>query len=189
MKISPNLIGFDIDGVISDTSEAFLRILNQKYGIGNINDTDITDFDITKCLNIAPETVNDVFDVLLKHPIEADLKPMPDAVTVLTELGRLAPLTFITARPERKPIAAWLQHIFPAETFNQIDLIAMGDHDGKADYIKKSGLQYFVDDRYQTCVDLVQHDITPIVFNQPWNIGRHNLRSISSWQQIRELCV
>jgi uncharacterized HAD superfamily protein len=189
MKIDPKLIGFDIDGVVSDTSEAFIRILKLKYGISGIVEADITEFDVSECLNIPPKTIDDVFEVLLKNPIEADLKPLPQAVTVLRQMGELAPLTFITARPEQKPIAAWLQHVLGAKTFSRVRLIAMGDHDGKADYIKQSGLKYFVDDRYQTCLDLARQGITPLVFNQPWNEGRHNLRSISSWQEIKDLCV
>jgi len=189
MRIDPNLIGFDIDGVVSDTSEAFLRILKQKYGIGNIQETDITEFNVSECLNISPTTVDNVFDILLRNPIEADLKPMPDAVAVLSEIARQAPLTFITARPEKSPIADWLEHILGPETYSNVRLIAMGDHDGKADHIIKCGLKYFIDDRHQTCQNLVQHGITPLVFSQPWNKGRHNLRSISSWLEVRELCV
>ncbi|NOX24966.1 MAG: hypothetical protein GXP59_02410 [Deltaproteobacteria bacterium] len=188
MRIDPKLIGFDIDGVVSNTSEAFLRILKQKHGIEGIKVTDITEFDVSKCLAIAPETIDEIFGILLRNPIEADLQPMPHAVTVLREIGRHAPLTLITARPEPKPIAAWLQHILGQDTFRQVRLTAMGDHDGKAEYIKKSGLKYFIDDRHQTCLELVRHGITPLVFRQPWNEGRHNLLSVSSWREIRDLC-
>ncbi len=188
MRIDPKLIGFDIDGVISNTSEAFLRILEQKYGIGGIKATDITEFDVSKCLAIAPEIIDRIFGILLRNPIEAELQPMPHAVTVLREIGQHAPLTFITARPEPQPIAAWLRYILGHDTFSKVRLTAMGDHDGKAEYIRKSGLEYFIDDRHQTGLELVRHGITPLVFRQPWNEGRHNLLSVSSWGEIGDLC-
>ncbi len=189
MHIDPNLIGFDIDGVVSDTSEAFIRILKQNYGIGGISDTDITEFEVSECLDIEPNIIDAVFNILLESPIEADLRPMPYAVSVLNELGKRAPITLITARSKQEPIAAWLQHILGEDTFKRVHLIAMGEHDGKANYIKRLGLKYFIDDRHQTCANLVQHGLIPIVFNQPWNIGRHQLRSISTWKEIRDLCV
>jgi len=189
MKIDPNLIGFDIDGVVADTTEAFIRILGEKYGIKGIKDTDITEFDVSKCLDIAPGIIEEAFNLLLDCPIEADLKAMPDAVAVLTEMGRQAPLTFITARPNREPIAAWLKDILGPHTFKRVNLIAMGDHDGKSDYIRRLGLQYFIDDRYQTCMTLNQRGLTPFVFSQPWNQGRHQLHSVASWSEIRELCI
>lgn len=189
MKIDPNLIGFDIDGVVADTTEAFIRILGGEYGIIGIADTDITEFDVSKCLDIDPQIIEEAFGYLLHSPIEVNLKPMPDAVMVLSEMSRQAPLTFITARPNREPIAAWLKHVLGPQAFKQVRLIAMGDHDGKPEYIKQLGLQYFIDDRYQTCMSLDQHGVTPFVFCQPWNQGRHQLRSVASWLEIRDLCL
>ncbi|VAW41531.1 hypothetical protein MNBD_DELTA03-1773 [hydrothermal vent metagenome] len=189
MRIEPSAIGFDIDGVVADTTEAFIRILNKKYGISGITAADIVEFDVCQCLNIEPEIVEGTFAALLTDPIAAEMRPLPGAVSVLQCLGRQAPLTFITARPLRRPIADWLSHVLGRETFQNSNLIAMGDHDGKASHIRKAGLNYFVDDRYETCVELeTGGDITPLVFTQPWNKGRHQLQSVSSWLEIAQLC-
>lgn len=189
MRVEPGSIGFDIDGVVADTTEAFIRVLDQKYGISGITAADIVEFDVCQCLDINPEIVEGAFAVLLTDPIAAEMRPLPGAVSVLQRLGRQAPLTFITARPQRQPIADWLSHILGRETFQHCNLIAMGDHDDKARHIRKAGLDYFIDDRYETCVELeTQADITPLVFTQPWNEGRHQLPSVSSWLEIAELC-
>jgi uncharacterized HAD superfamily protein len=187
-KIDPNLIGFDIDGVVADTVEAFFRLAKQQYGIDEFTATHITKFDVAKCLPIAPEIIDAIFASLLENPIEADLQPMPDAVAVLTILAQLAPLTFITARPLHQPIAEWLKHILGPKTFSRTRLIAMGNHDNKSTYLKQLGLQYFVDDRAETCVSLKQQGFSPVVFNQPWNQGQHQLPSVSSWREIENLC-
>ena len=64
----------------------------------------------------------------------------------------------------------------------------MGVHDNKTPYIKDLGLKYFVDDRLQTCEKLAREGITPLVYNQPWNMNGHNLQTVDDWQAIHSLC-
>jgi len=188
-RIDPGLIGFDIDGVVADTAGAFIRLARSDYGVDYISVEDITDFVVEDCLPLDAELVDEIFKRLIVAPTESGLKPMLGAVKVLRDLSREAPLTFVTARPLKKPIELWLENVLGRNVFSNARLIAIGDHDGKADHIKELGLEYFVDDRAETCMALVEKDITPIVFNQPWNRGRHNLKSVDGWDSIRELCL
>ena len=189
MKINPKHLGFDIDGVVADTGAAFLQLADQDYGINNFTLGDITEFDVAQCLPIAPDIIDAVFEKLMKNPIEADLKPMTGAISVLSELAQAAPLTFVTARPLRKPIEEWLRLVLGPQIYQDARLIAMGDHNGKTSFIKKLGLQYFIDDRVETCVELAHHEgIYPLVYSQPWNQGRHNLHTVDSWDSIKKLC-
>ncbi len=187
-KIDPNLIGFDIDGVVADTVEAFLRLARHRHGISQYTATDITEFDVAKCLPIDPEVIDGIFATLLENPIDADLQPMADSVSVLTALSQRAPLTFITARPLHQPIADWLKHILGPAPFSRVRLIAMGDHDRKATYLHELGLRYFIDDRAETCLDLQRQGFAPLVFEQPWNHGKHQLPTVASWREIEALC-
>lgn len=187
-KIDPKLIAFDIDGVVADTAEAFFRLAEERHGINEFTAAQITEFDVAQCLPISPEIIDSIFATLLENPIDADLKPMPDSVSVLTALSRRAQLTFITARPLHDPIADWLKHILGPSIFSRVHLVAMGDHDRKAAYLKELGLHYFIDDRAETCVDLDRQGFSPFVFNQPWNQGRHHLPTVSSWRDIEALC-
>lgn len=188
-KIDPSLLGFDIDGVVADTVEAFFRLARQRHGIEGFTASQITAFEVEKCLPIDPRIIEQIFAELLENPIDADLRPMPDSVRVLTSLSRRAPLTFVTARPRQQPIATWLRRILGPEVFPRVRLVAMGDHDRKLAYLTELGLRYFVDDRAETCVDLERQGFTPIVFAQPWNQGRHQLASVSSWREIEDLCA
>jgi len=187
--ISPHSLGFDIDGVVADTAGAFLRIAAERFGYHGLRLEDITDFEVEKCLPMAPETVEAIFGALLLDPIDADLQPMPGAVRVLSKLAARAPITFITARPARRPVEDWLRHVLPATTFNKVRLVAMGDHDGKPAHLRRLGLHYFIDDRAETCQALRRHGFRPIVFRQPWNEGRHTLPTVASWREIEELCA
>jgi hypothetical protein len=168
--------------------EAFIRIARDDYGITTILPEQITDFMVEDCLDLSPYIIEEIFDRLLNNPVDAGLKPMAHCVEVLTELSRVAALTFITARPAKDPVAHWLEKNFGAEIFAKTRLIATGEHDTKGFYIKELGLKYFVDDRAQTCMDLALDNIVPIVYSQPWNRGRHNLASVDNWPAIRQLC-
>jgi len=186
--IHPGIIGFDIDCVVADTMEAFIRLAIDDYGI-NVLPEDITSFQVEKCLAVSPHIVDEIFARLLSAPLENGLKPMPHAVSVLTEMSACAPLTFITARPEREPVDRWLESIFSKDVYSNSRLVAMGKHDGKAQYVKELGLQYFVDDRVETCVELALAGISPIVFAHPWNRGRHSFASIDNWLDIKQRII
>ena len=187
-KIDPALIGFDIDGVVADTGGAFIRIAGTDYGINSITLNDITSFEVVDCLDVNQEIIDEIFSRLLDDPLTAGLQPMQNAVTVLQTFAEHAPLTFVTARPQEEPIARWLKHFLQPEIFEKIRLVAMGEHDNKTSYIKNLGLKYFVDDRLPTCQMLAREGITPLVYEQPWNMKGHDLPTVDSWQAIHALC-
>ena len=187
-KIHPGVIGFDIDGVVADTAGAFLRIARNKYNINSLSLEDITRFEVEDCLDIERQIVDDIFVSLLDEPLGSGLQPMEDAMDVLHKFAAQASLTFVTARPDKEPIAQWLQHFLKPGVYDDMRLIAMGEHDNKAGYIKNLGLQYFVDDRLQTCLMLADAGITPLVFDQPWNRHDHDLQTVDNWQAIHALC-
>lgn len=186
--INPALLGFDIDGVVADTAEAFLRLAAQEYGRLELSLDDITEFEVAACLNMDESDIDAIFDRLLIDPLAESLRPMPYAPLVLAELARRAPLTFITARPLREPIDRWLHSTLSPTAYRKTRLIAMGEHDGKKEFIKNLGLLHFIDDRAETCQQLADADLSPIVFSQPWNRGRHQLPTVDNWLAIWRLC-
>ncbi|MGV1100793.1 5' nucleotidase, NT5C type [Thiovibrio sp. JS02] len=188
MRIHPGLIGFDIDGVVADTMEAFIRIAKHDYDT-TVHPEEITEFQVEDCLAMDPKAIGEIFGRLMEEPIACSLTMMPDARKVLSEFSRHAPLTFITARPRKKPIARWLKQELGPQVYGRVRLIATGEHDTKAEHIREMGLGVFVDDRAQTCLQLSREEgISPIVFRQPWNRGKHALPEVESWLGIRSLC-
>ena len=188
MMIHPGKIGFDFDGVVADTMEAFIRLADEDYAI-KVSPLEITDFMVEECLDIEQGIVDDIFSRLVRDPLGVGLKPMADAIAVLEELAGDAPLTFITARPDVEPVAGWLDCYLSNKTFAKVRLIATGDHDGKVDHIREMGLSHFVDDRAVTGNLLAREKgITPIIYDQPWNLGQHALDSVDNWQAIKKMC-
>lgn len=186
--IHPGQIGFDIDCVVADTMEAFIRLAEQEYNIAVVPEQ-ITDFTVENCLAIDPEIIDSIFMRLLAEPLEHKLLPMENAVPVLEKFARHAPLTFVTARPNRTPIFDWLEALLGPQVMAEARLVAMGDHNGKINHIKELGISYFIDDRFETCEDIAAQGITAIVYNQPWNENRHNLPTVRSWSEIEALCA
>lgn len=187
IKIHPTRLGFDFDGVVADTAEAFLRLSYEEYG-HSFRLEDITDFEVERCLDVDPEIVEAVFRKILFDSVGVGLQPMAGAVKVLEELTAEGVVTLVTARPQPEPVQEWLTTVLPADVCGNIRVVAMGAHDDKPRYAHDYGLDFFVDDRAKTCHQLSDAGIQPIVFAQPWNQGRHSFPFVSSWEEVRALC-
>ncbi len=187
MAIAADEIGFDLDGVIADTAESFLRIACSKYGYCSFSRKDITNFELENCIPIPHHLVDQIFTEILTDSLATGLQPMEGAVETLTFLAENSPITIITARPLLQPVLDWIDVFFPAKTRDATQVVATGDHNDKVRYIHEHGLKYFVDDRAETCMQLADANIIPLVFSQPWNQNRHNLQSVENWADVRKL--
>jgi uncharacterized HAD superfamily protein len=180
-------IGFDFDGVIADTAEAFIRLACREYGYRSFSRENITSFELENCLDIPRDQVEKIFTDILTDSIGTALQPMPGAVKSLERFTRMATVTIITARPLRAPVCDWLDQFFAGPTRERIRVVATGDHNDKVRHIHEHGLTHFIDDRAETCMQLAREAITPLVFSQPWNWNRHNLQTVADWEEIRGL--
>ena len=83
VNIAVQEIGFDFDGVIADTAEAFIRLACTEYGHCSFTQEDITNFELENCLDIPREQVEKIFTDILTDSLAAQLRPMPGAVECL----------------------------------------------------------------------------------------------------------
>ena len=187
--VDPARLGFDFDGVIADTAEAFLRIACEEYGLCGFRLEHITRFEVEHCLDIPAKLSEEIFTKILRDSIAVGLRPMPGALEVITELAERAGVTVITARPLLEPVLDWFAQHLPPAVVSSVRVLAMGDHDDKPRHILAHGLDSFVDDRAETCQQLHAAGIQPLVFRQPWNQHCRHLPAVSSWQDIRALTL
>lgn len=187
VNIAVQELGFDFDGVIADTAEAFIRLACTEYGHCSFTQEDITNFELENCLNIPFEQVEKIFTDILTNSVAVNLRPIPGAVQCLEYFTRIAMVTIITARPLDNPVFDWLDCYFSKKARKNIRVVATGDHDDKIRHIHQHNLKYFIDDRAETCKQLVHERITPFVFTQPWNRNRHTLPTVGNWVEIRTL--
>jgi len=186
MKISPDEIAFDIDGVFADTFRVFIKMARNEYGYSFDYD-DITEYDFLKVLNIDKQESDNIIQTILDYPIESGIGSINGAVKVLTKLSRISSIFFVTARPGKKEILNWICHQLPGVDENSIRLVATGAHEDKLPVLLENDIKYFVEDRLETCYLLKGVFITPIVFEQPWNRKPHNFRTVRTWDEISDI--
>jgi uncharacterized protein len=68
-----------------------------------------------------------------------------------------------------------------------IRVVATGDPDTKLHYLLDHRVQYFVEDRLETCQQLARHGIIPILFAQPWNRRPHSFLEVADWPELAGL--
>lgn len=183
-KIEPHGLAFDIDGVVADTMSLFLEIARDRFRITGIEKDQITTYMLEDCLNLPQAVIDAVIEELLEMNHWAPLKPMPGAVQTLSMLdGMGAPLTFVTARPDSAAIRVWLCETLPVAPEN-IRVVATGSFDAKKEILLDAGINWFVEDRLETCFHLNEAGIRPVVFRQPWNRRPHPFLEVGSWEEL-----
>ena len=187
MTIPIHEVGFDFDGVIADTAEAFIQLACSKYRYCSFTLDDITNFELENCIDIPTDVVEKIFTDIMTDSIATGLLPILGAVETLTRLTQKSSVTIITARPAKQPVYDWLDRFFPTPALKKIKVVATGDHNDKVRYIHEHGIKYFIDDRAETCIQLAKENIVPFVFSQPWNRGRHNLQTVANWGEVSSL--
>ena len=183
MKISPHEIAFDIDGVFADTFRVFVHKARKDYGY-HFSYEDITEYEFMSIIDMDEQISEQIIQTLLDYPLESGIEPLDGAVDVLTTLSGAGPLLFVTARPNKAPILKWVQHqLFEVDT-NSIHLETTNTHKEKLPILLENKVNYFVEDRLETCYLLQEVPIIPIVFQQPWNRKPHPFRVVESWDEL-----
>ena len=183
MGISPREIAFDIDGVVADTFRIFVEKARRHYGY-TFSYEDITEYEFLEVLDITEEDSDAIICELLENPIESGIQPIRGAVQVLTRLSGIAPLLFVTARPEKDPIIEWMHHQLPHVDKDLICLEATQTSTDKLPILLERNVKYFVEDRLDTCFLLNEISVNPIVFEQPWNRKGHPFPVAGDWEDI-----
>jgi uncharacterized HAD superfamily protein len=186
--IPKDLLAFDIDGVVADIMTTFLDLARERYNQGHgLRYEHITTFFLEDCLDLPAWIIEELIRELIDRPHELPVAPFPHAVPVLTRLAQETPLLFVTARDRRQPIEHWLHRNLAPVPPSAIRVLATGDPDTKIHYLKDHGIQYFVEDRLETCLQLADHGITPILFAQPWNRRSHPFLEVRDWPELAAL--
>ncbi len=187
IKIKPDQIAFDIDGVVADTMSAFIDIARNEFGINSIRKEQITTYWLEDCLSIDEAVIKAIIERILTDPFGIDLKPMDGAVETLGKLAHRNPIRFVTARPVREPIEEWLKSILGSVSRDRIHVIATGKHEIKVEVLKELGISFFVEDHLETCQEICQQGLKAIVYDHPWNQGPTPFLRVKSWQELSRL--
>ena len=185
--IDPASLAFDVDGVVADTMGLFLDIASSDYRVAGVRYEDISCYQLTDCIDMDSAVIDAIIERLMKGSYRQALKALDGASEVLSRIAaKKSPILFVTARPHPGPLEHWFEEVLkmPGES---VDLVATGSSKSKADILLKKGITHFVEDRLDTCFDLQQIGVTPIVFKQPWNRQKHPFLEVASWKELSAL--
>lgn len=185
--IHPASVAFDIDGVFADTMTLFLDIARDEYNITGIEYKDFTSYSLEECLSIDRGIIERIIVKIMDGDYTAPLKPIEGAPKVLSRIGRNhRPILFVTARPYLGPIYDWIKDTLPLDS-RDIEVVATGGFEAKADVLLKKNISYFVEDRLETCFHLERAGVTPLLFKQPWNRVHHPFMEVGTWNELEAL--
>ena len=185
--IDPGDVAFDVDGVIADTMSLFLDIAREAYQIEGVRAEDMTCYRLEECLDLDPVVIHAILDRILSGNYSGTLKPIDGSPGVLTRIARHRnPLLFVTARTQATLIERWLLQHLPLDR-RSIQVVATGTFDGKAAVLLEHGVHYFVEDRLETCYQLKDAGIEPVLFSQPWNREDHPFIEVQNWEELERL--
>lgn len=184
--IDPRQVAFDIDGVIANTMQLFIDIAKEVYGIDTVRYECITRYDLNACLDIGPDIISEIVQRITEGNYPCRLEPLPGATRVLNRLRMFGPILLVTARTKLGPIKTWVDQVLAADP-GAVEVIATGGFEAKTDVLLQKEVAFFVDDRLDTCFLLQQHDITPLVYVQPWNRQSHPFLEVDGWRQLEML--
>jgi len=187
-------IAFDIDGVVINLTGALLRVAREKFGIlKDAKLSDVTRYEFCECLDISYEKCFEVIDYVIYNPFICNVRPVENAVEVLTELSKHMDLIFVTARYEKskQKTKELIYHILPDVDKDKITIIH-GKGSKKYKILNDLNIKYFIDDRSRNVRALSQNNITAYLFTRPWNAKTRpddSFTRVSTWEEISNLIM
>ena len=185
-------IAVDIDDVLAEHIEDFLKFSNERYGT-NFKPEDyhgrwhilwgISHEEVEKrAVNFhIPETLN-------------NFAVVKDAKEVLTELKKKYDLVIVTARPRMTVEATkeWIKNQF-TDIFSSIHFVPIWEPNNKltkADICRKIGADYLIDDLVRHCNLAAEVGIKPILFDRiKWaqpETPHPKIIRVNNWQEVLE---
>ena len=167
------IVGLDIDGVLADFLSPFLLRLEEKIGNGPIHADSITDFNFSEHPILSEEVVWDCLEKVSYDP--AFWQNMSSLITPsewrqLESLSFQGRLFFVTHRYVRETYdicritSDWLKQHGISQP------IVHFTNESKAELVKDLGIEFFMDDRYENCLEVAERTQAMVLMpHRPYN--------------------
>ncbi|KXZ23098.1 hypothetical protein AXI59_10240 [Bacillus nakamurai] len=157
-------LGIDIDGTIT-AQDTFVPYLNRSFHL-SITLDDMTDYDLTKLLNITAEEFWEWMNVH-EAAIYKEAKPADFAKQALDGLKEEHRLIYITAR--RDHLADVTLDWFTSRDIHYDHVELVGGHH-KVEAVKKHGIDLFFEDHHGNATMIAKEAGIPVIlFDSPYN--------------------
>lgn len=184
-SIDKDSIAFDIDGVVANTMQLILDLIQVKTG-RTYALHEFTEYDVTECLDVDHETAYEIYMDIMSDRYNDRLTLIEGARDVLQKLAAVTDtILLVTARHHLGNFKAWLCAALELSE-EKVEMIGTGSFEGKLDVLRQHGKTVMVEDRLETCLILEAGGFTPLLFAQPWNNKPHGLMTVD-WGIIDHL--
>lgn len=167
-------IGIDLDSVLNNLHEEWLRRYNEDYN-DNLTPKDIKSFDIHKYVKCGMQ----IHKYLNEVGFFRNLKPMPHAQEITKKLIRYYDVYVVTATSPNNALekSLWLREHFPHLNIDK--LILSKD---------KSiiNIDLLIDDAVHNIINFPNQ---ALVFDHAWNRNISGYERVYNWQQIGDLLL
>ncbi len=186
-------IGFDLDDVLLDFCDALLKHLNAKYN-KDVKREAINHYFVEDFFGIPRSEGRELFDNFFFHEDHLHAVPVSGAQEVIESLSKDSNLHIITAKPEilRDITLTWLRTHYP-ERFSSVHFANFftDTHEKrkKSEICLEHNIDIFVDDSYETAIDVSSVGIPVLLFDAPWNQQDYlpkGVTRIYSWRDIEK---
>jgi uncharacterized HAD superfamily protein len=186
-------IGIDIDDTITKTSEETdiyakeytEKVLKRKF---EFNKIEILDPMWARHLYGWTEKEDKNFWDLYYEKVMENVKPKDDAIEIINELSKENNIIIITARWDRESgiiseiTKKWIEN----HNINY-DKLFIG-HLDKRNIVKENNIELFIDDSFQTCMQISEIGVRTLIMNSRINkdMKTDKLERVFSWKEIAE---
>jgi uncharacterized HAD superfamily protein len=171
------LLGIDIDNVVSLTDPAIRKSIRDLFGI-RLEQEQICHYDYGQC-GLTEEQTQKVLETFYETTCE-ELEVVPGAIEALDALKRKYRFIFVTSRDPRifKKTKDWLRlKNIPHE------LLIFEKEKHRTEH----NFDFFVEDNADLALALAETGIRTFLFNYPWNRGiptHANITRVSGWDEV-----
>ena len=187
----------DFDDVLSDTTNAFLKILGREFG-KNVNFDDIFSFDLKASFNLSDSEYEDFFQRVHQTDVIMSFAPMEGAIGVLEGWVKNGyQISIVTGRLTSAYEASldWLaKHKVPYHSFLMVDKYGRESIDTNLavsmEDFSEMKFSFAVEDSAKMALHLSQKMGIPVaLIDRPWNLRmnlNHKITRYTSWYDIQK---
>ena len=181
---------FDFDGVIANTNWAITAVAGQYLGL-DLDPEDTEFYNIRDCFGgLSLEAEREILDLVLTEEWMRKTPEIPGALEGLLKWSQYTeePITLITSRTGYHFVHAldWLEERRPEGL-----VIRAHSQKVKGPLCRELGITHFMDDSIFYLVEIANHGVVPIVFDQPYNrnfngsrLAQRLLDRVYSWKDF-----
>lgn len=179
-------VAFDIDGTVVNFTKSFIEIAEKRHGITGFTSNDILTYHIEDHMDLPKKETYEIVNFILENPFESNLEFFPDAKEILEEIMEDRMVIFISNRHVNVPIIEWFQASFNSTNFR---VYTVSNPENKLEVLQSLKIEYYFDDRLETCELLNISGLKPILYAQPWNRINTKIPTVFDWNEIKDLLM